>query len=114
MEGLCYGPPFSFPIADCRLPIVAFQLPIADCRRLLLNLGTATNRQLAIGNWQCNTLAMHSRVSCLLLSLLLLPFQLPRDSIRQHYEAAEARHRAGDLVAAEAEYVAILVEGYQR
>src|ERR1041385_2700634 len=57
---------------------------------------------------------MHSRVSCLLLSLLLLPFQIPRDSIRQHYEAAEAQHRAGNLVAAEAEYVAILVEGYQR
>jgi tetratricopeptide (TPR) repeat protein len=57
---------------------------------------------------------MHSRLTCLLLSFLLLPFQSPRDSIRQHYEAAEAHHRAGNLVAAEGEYVAILTEGYHR
>ena len=55
---------------------------------------------------------MHSRVACLFLSLLLLPFQSPRDSIRQHYEAAEAYQRAGNLIAAEGEYVAILTGAY--
>jgi tetratricopeptide (TPR) repeat protein len=57
---------------------------------------------------------MHSRVACLLLSFLLLTFQSPRDSIRQHYEAAEAYQRAGNLAAAEREYVAILSEAYHR
>ncbi len=57
---------------------------------------------------------MHSRVACLFLSLLLLPFQSPRDTIRQHYEAAETHHRSGNLIAAEGEYVAILTEAYQR
>jgi tetratricopeptide (TPR) repeat protein len=46
----------------------------------------------------------------LLLFLLALP-QAP-NSIRQHYEAAEAQRRAGNLAAAEAEYTAILAEGY--
>src|SRR5213080_3165109 len=57
---------------------------------------------------------MHLRLTCLLLSFLLLPFQSSRDSIRQHYEAAEAHHRAGNLAAAEGEYVAILMEAYHR
>ena len=57
---------------------------------------------------------MHSRAICLFLSFLLLPFQSPRDSIRQHYEAAEAFHRSGNFVAAEAEYDAILTEAYQK
>jgi tetratricopeptide (TPR) repeat protein len=58
--------------------------------------------------------------STLLPLLLLLPvFQSPatttppqRNTIRQHYEAAEAHRRAGELPAAEAEYAAILAEGY--
>jgi len=57
---------------------------------------------------------MHSRVACLLLSFVLLTFQSPRDSIRQHYEAAEAHQRAGNSVAAEREYLAILAEAYHR
>src|SRR5882724_6135144 len=57
---------------------------------------------------------MHLRVACLFLSFLLLLFQSPLDSIRQHYEAAEALSRAGNFVAAEAEYVAILTEAYHR
>lgn len=50
------------------------------------------------------------------LSLLYLfsPLQSPGDSIRQHYEAAEAQRRAGNLVAAEAEYTAILAEAYSK
>src|SRR6266850_5353392 len=57
---------------------------------------------------------MHSRVACLFLSFLLLPFQSPRDSIRQHYEAAEAYQRAGNLIAAEGEYLAILTGAYHK
>lgn len=49
---------------------------------------------------------------CLLL--LLLAFQSPRDTIRQHYESAEAQRRAGNLAAAETEYAAILAEGYSK
>jgi tetratricopeptide (TPR) repeat protein len=53
----------------------------------------------------------------LLLLLPLLPllcaFQSPpQNTVRRHYEAAEAERRAGNLAAAEAEYTAILVEGY--
>ena len=44
--------------------------------------------------------------------LAALPFS--QDTIRQHYEAAEAHRRAGNLAAAEAEYIAILAEGYGR
>jgi tetratricopeptide (TPR) repeat protein len=47
---------------------------------------------------------------CLLL--LVLAFQSPRDTVRQHYETAEAQRRAGNLAAAETEYAAILAEGY--
>src|SRR6267143_1879051 len=49
------------------------------------------------------------------LSLLLLPlvFQAPQDRLKQHYEAAEAQARAGNLAAAETEYTAILAEGYR-
>jgi tetratricopeptide (TPR) repeat protein len=50
-------------------------------------------------------------ISCF---LLLIVFQSPEDPIRQHYQAAEAARYAGNLEAAEAEYVAILAEGYQR
>jgi len=57
---------------------------------------------------------MHSSAACLLLSFLLLTFQSPRDSIRKHYEAADAQQRAGNLAAAEREYVAILSEAYHR
>jgi len=48
------------------------------------------------------------------LSLLLLPlvFQSPQDRLKQHYEAAEAQARAGNLAGAETEYTAILAEGY--
>jgi tetratricopeptide (TPR) repeat protein len=50
-----------------------------------------------------------------LLSLLLLSLviQSPQDRLQQHYEAAQAQARAGNLVAAEAEYTAILAEGYR-
>src|SRR5260370_727304 len=49
------------------------------------------------------------------LSLLLftLRFQSPQDRLKQHYEAAEAQARAGNLAAAETEYTAILAEGYR-
>jgi len=46
------------------------------------------------------------------LVFLLAALLFPQDTIRQHYEAAEAHKRAGNLTAAEAEYVAILAEGY--
>lgn len=48
------------------------------------------------------------------LGLLLLLFQSPQDSIRQHYQAAEAHRLAGDLAAAESEFTAILAEAYGR
>src|SRR6185503_11734766 len=44
--------------------------------------------------------------------LLLIPFQTPGDSLRKHYEVAEAYRRAGNLTAAEAEYIAILKVAY--
>lgn len=46
------------------------------------------------------------------LLLLIVLFQSPRDTIRQHYETAEAQRSAGNPVAAEAEYSAILAEAY--
>lgn len=46
--------------------------------------------------------------------LLLFVFQSPQDTLRQHSEAAEAQRLAGNLDAAEAEYAAILAEGYDR
>jgi tetratricopeptide (TPR) repeat protein len=57
------------------------------------------------------------RLRSTLLSLLPLLFALQpsppqHDTIRQHYEAAEAARRAGNLVAAETQYTAILTEGY--
>ncbi|HEX8163622.1 MAG TPA: tetratricopeptide repeat protein [Pyrinomonadaceae bacterium] len=55
------------------------------------------------------------RLRPILLSLLplLCAFQSPpQNTVRQHYEAAEAARRAGNLAAAEAEYTAILSEGY--
>ena len=48
------------------------------------------------------------------LFVLLFPFQSPSDQIRQHYEAAEAYHRAGNLEKAESEYSAILAVGYSK
>src|SRR6266516_1778589 len=56
----------------------------------------------------------HLRFVVLPFLFLLLPFQSPPDTIRQHYEAAEAHRRAGNLNAAEAEYSAILSEGYSK
>ena len=48
--------------------------------------------------------------------LAALSFAPPffQDTIKQHYEAAEAHKRAGNLAAAEAEFAAILAEGYGR
>jgi tetratricopeptide (TPR) repeat protein len=46
--------------------------------------------------------------------LSLFVFQSPQDALRQHYEAAEAHRLAGNLGAAEAEYAAILADGYGR
>jgi tetratricopeptide (TPR) repeat protein len=49
-----------------------------------------------------------------LLVLLFLFQSSQQDTIRQHYEAAEAHRRAGNFSAAEAEYTAILAEGYSK
>lgn len=48
------------------------------------------------------------------LLVLLVVFQSPQDSIRRHYQTAEAHRVAGNLVAAEAEFEAILAEAYAR
>jgi tetratricopeptide (TPR) repeat protein len=48
----------------------------------------------------------------LLPALQTTPPQPQPKTIRQHHEAAEARRRAGDYEGAEAEYAAILAEGY--
>src|SRR5215471_2668453 len=50
----------------------------------------------------------------LMFPLAALSFAPPffQDTIKRHYEAAEAHKRAGDLAAAEAEFAAILAEGY--
>jgi tetratricopeptide (TPR) repeat protein len=55
---------------------------------------------------------LHSAIIPTLLFFVL--GQSPQDTIRRHYEAAEAQRLAGNLVAAEAEYGEILGEGYQR
>src|SRR2546429_1362401 len=57
---------------------------------------------------------MSLRSTFLPLLLLLFLFQSSQDTIRQHYEAAEAHRRAGNFPAAEVEYVAILAEGYSK
>src|SRR5882762_766520 len=57
---------------------------------------------------------MHLGSTFLPFLLLLFVFQSPQDALRQHYEAAEAQRLAGNLGAAEAEYAAILAEGYGR
>ena len=58
---------------------------------------------------------MSLRSTFLPLLVLLFLFQSSQqDTIRQHYEAAEAHRRAGNLSAAEVEYVAILAEGYSK
>jgi len=46
--------------------------------------------------------------------LALLVIAPPQDTIKTHYDAAEAQRRAGNLAAAETEYTAILAEGYSR
>src|SRR5215475_1598739 len=50
----------------------------------------------------------------LMFPLAALSFAPPffQDTIKQHYEAAEAHKRAGNLAGAEAEFAAILAEGY--
>ena len=55
---------------------------------------------------------MHSRLAFLPLLFLLIHFQVAGDLFRKHYEAAEAHRRAGNLVAAEAEYTEILKLAY--
>src|SRR5215475_1865735 len=52
----------------------------------------------------------------LMFPLAALSFAPPffQDTIKQHYEAAEAHKRAGNPAAAEAEFAAILAEGYGR
>ena len=52
--------------------------------------------------------------SAILLILSLLFYQSPQETIRQHYESAEAQRRAGNLAAAELEYTTILGEVYER
>lgn len=46
--------------------------------------------------------------------LFLFVYQSPQETIRKHYETAEAQRVAGNLAAAEAEYREILGEGYER
>ncbi len=57
---------------------------------------------------------MYLRSATLPLLLLLVVFQSPQDSIRQHYQAAEAHRLAGNLAGAESEFTAILAEAYGR
>jgi tetratricopeptide (TPR) repeat protein len=57
---------------------------------------------------------MRLRCSIIVLSFLFVGWQSPRDTIRRHYEAAEAERIAGNPAAAEREYTAILAEGYAR
>src|SRR5262249_14942607 len=57
-------------------------------------------------------MCLRSVIFPLLSLLVVIPY--PQDSIRRHYETAEAHRRAGDLAAAEAEFIAILAEGYGR
>lgn len=57
---------------------------------------------------------MYSGVACLLLFVSLLPIQGQRDFFQLHYEKAEALRSRGNLVGAEAEYVAILGEAYRQ
>src|SRR5947208_3602549 len=58
---------------------------------------------------------MYLRSSLMPLLLLVVSFQqTPQDSFKQHYEAAEAQRRAGNLAAAEAEYFAFLANGYAK
>ena len=53
--------------------------------------------------------------STIILGLLFfLVCQSPQDTIRAHYESAEAARLAGNLDAAESHYAAILGEGYHR
>jgi tetratricopeptide (TPR) repeat protein len=55
---------------------------------------------------------MASYLVCFVL-FTIIP-QSPRDTIRQHYEAAEANRKAGNLAGAEKEFSAILAEAYGR
>lgn len=57
---------------------------------------------------------MRLRSTIFPLALLLIVWQSPQDLIRRHYETAEAERAAGNLTTAEAEYTAILAEGYAR
>jgi tetratricopeptide (TPR) repeat protein len=57
---------------------------------------------------------MYLRSTLLPLLSLLLAFQSPQETLRRHYEAAEAHRRAGNLDAAEREFSLILAEGYGR
>ncbi|MGI9069356.1 MAG: tetratricopeptide repeat protein [Pyrinomonadaceae bacterium] len=57
---------------------------------------------------------MYLRSTIFPLLVLLVVFQSPQDSIRQHYQAAEAHRLAGNLAGAESEFAAILAEAYGR
>jgi tetratricopeptide (TPR) repeat protein len=56
----------------------------------------------------------YCRSTTISLLLALLVWQSAQDTIRRHYEAAEAARVAGNLTVAETEYTAILGEGYAR
>lgn len=58
---------------------------------------------------------MHFRV-LLVVSLLLLtvPVQSQTDALKAQFQAAEAQHRAGNLVQAEAQFTSMLAESYQK
>jgi len=55
-----------------------------------------------------------SLVATFISCVFLFAGQSPPDTIRQHYEKAEAARAAGNLSTAETEYTAILGEGYER
>src|SRR5215471_17310200 len=52
-------------------------------------------------------------LSCFVPIILLLA-SLQQDGLQQRFQAAEADRRAGKLAAAEAQYAAILSEGYSK
>lgn len=56
----------------------------------------------------------HLSFNAILCLVFVLNFQTPQETIRKHYEAAEAQRRAGNLVGAELEYTAIIAEAYEK
>ena len=57
---------------------------------------------------------MYLRLASISLLFSLLFFQSQGDLFRQHYETANAAHRAGNYAAAETEFKAIIAESFER